>query len=105
LGGAALASVNDENNAVMRELVQRETVCRTRLSVLQSTGKQFEKDINAFLTLMKAKEDGTGDSNANGSILSQVNSNGNGAIAQTQSNSAALAQKSRSLGIYLRLFF
>ena len=51
--GSALASGNDESNAVMRELVQRETVCRTRISVLQSTGKQFEKDINAFLQLMK----------------------------------------------------
>ena len=98
--GSALASVNDESNAVMRELAQRETVCRTRISVLQSTGKQFEKDINAFLQLMKAKEDGSnglgaGDLSANGTILSQTNSQmGNGGIA-AQSQSAAQAQKSR----------
>lgn len=98
--GSALASVNDESNAVMRELAQRETVCRTRISVLQSTGKQFEKDINAFLQLMKAKEDGSnglgaGDLSTNGTILSQTNSQmGNGGIA-AQSQSAAQAQKSR----------
>ena len=105
--GSVIASDNDESNAVMRELVQRETVCRTRISVLQSTGKQFEKDINAFLQLMKAKEDGgngvgAGDLSSNGTILSQSNSQGNGAIA-TQSQSAALAQKSR-LGKFFNFF-
>ena len=40
----------------MREIMQREIVCRNRFSVLQSTGKNFEKEINAFLQIFKAKE-------------------------------------------------
>ena len=95
--------INDECNAVMGEIAQRETVCRTRVSVLQSTGKQFEKDINAFLQLMKAKEDGvTGDlsqMNLNVSALTQTSSQQSGVAGQPSSQTAIMAQKSRALGM------
>lgn len=95
--------VNDESSAVMRELLQRECVNRTRKSVLQSSGKQFEKDINAFLQLMKAKEDGGSgliqDLNGGGTALvnTQLGSGANGAHMM-QSQTANSAQKGRALG-------
>jgi parafibromin len=46
------------NDAIMKEIQKRECVAKNRFSVLQSNGKQFEKDINAFLQLIKAKEEG-----------------------------------------------
>jgi hypothetical protein len=59
LSSVSMVSTADETDAIMREILQRESICRTRFTVLQSTGKQFEKDINAFLQLIKAKEDGS----------------------------------------------
>lgn len=50
-------STGDESEAIMKEIRKREIVCKDRFSVLQSSGKQFEKDINAFLQLIKEKEE------------------------------------------------
>lgn len=49
----------DDSDAIMREIVQRERTCRTRFTILQSSGRQFDKDINAFLTAIKIKEEGS----------------------------------------------
>jgi len=63
----------DDSDTIMREIVQRERTCRTRFTVLQSTGKQFDKDISAFLQSIKAKEEG-GEANASG--MNTLNSSG-----------------------------
>ncbi len=78
----------DDSDTIMREIVQRERTCRTRFTVLQSTGKQFDKDISAFLQSIKAKEEG---GEANGSGMNTLNSSG-------LNTSAAGVQKQRVLG-------
>ena len=82
----------DDGDATMREIVQRERVCRTRFTVLQSTGKHFDKDISAFLQAIKAKEEGA---EANSSQISLGPSN---PINSASSQPLANSQKSRSLG-------
>lgn len=82
------SGTGDENEAIMKEILRREAVSKDRFSVLQSSGKQFEKDINAFLQLIKAKEEGTAD---NGAPATQAN--GSQPASQTQQ-----VQKSRQLG-------
>lgn len=86
----------------MREISKRESICKNRFSVLQSTGKQFEKDINAFLQLIKAKEDGMAEANGSGLPGSQSGLSQSIALTQQQSQSAGNgvnnSQKSRSLG-------
>lgn len=61
-GSAATGVLTSEqiatNDAIMRAMLRNEIVGKTRFTVLQSSGKQFEKDINAFLQQIKAKEDG-----------------------------------------------
>ena len=107
LGVSESALASDESQAVMRELALRECVNRSRTSVLQSTGKQFEKDITAFLQLMKAREDGavggvgvgvTGATTISapigGMMTQQDNGVGAGGVGLSQS-AALLAQKSR----------
>lgn len=74
----------------MREIAQRERTCRTRYTVLQSTGKQFDKDIYAFLQSIKAKEEGS-DLNTSGLNSSQLNN------SSAQASQQVNAQK-RSLG-------
>jgi len=76
----------DDNDAIMKEITQRESVTRTRFTVLQSTGKQFEKDINAFFQLIKAKEDSQNE-------LSNTQS-----LQFSQTASQVQAQKARQLG-------
>ncbi len=78
----------DDSDTIMREIVQRERTCRTRFTVLQSTGKQFDKDISAFLQSIKAKEEG---SDASSSGLNAMNSSGLNANAPG-------VQKQRVLG-------
>ena len=77
----------DDSDAIMREIVQRECGCRNRFSVLQSPAKQFEKDINAFLQSIKAKEDG------GGALDPSLISN-----SQPATQLSSSAQKSRPLG-------
>ena len=43
---------------VTRDIVSRERVWRTRTTILQSTGKNFSKDIFAILQSVKAREEG-----------------------------------------------
>jgi hypothetical protein len=111
--GAAIASSNqfmsglgpligtDESNAIMNEINQRERVWRTRFTVLQSTGKQF--DLNAFFQAIKAKEEGTG-ADVNGTSSSQfqpLSAINNSNIANTQisqQQQLTQSQKSRSFG-------
>jgi len=81
----------DDSDSVMREIVQRECGCRNRFTVLQSPAKQFEKDINAFLQSIKAKEDGANDSSLNNSQMMNASS-------QISSQQQLSAQKSRPLG-------
>ena len=82
----------DDSDAIMREIMQRECGCRNRFSVLQSPAKQFEKDINAFLQSIKAKEDG-------GVIDQSLISNSQiSSQQQLQSQLNASSQKSRPLG-------
>ena len=78
----------DENEAIMKEILKREAVSKDRFTVLQSSGKQFEKDINAFLQLIKAKEEGAADAD-----MSQSQANGSQTMLQTQQS-----QKPRQLG-------
>jgi hypothetical protein len=88
----------DDSDAIMREIMQRERTCRTRFNVLQSTGKQFDKDITAFLQSIKAREEGVDSSVLNNSL----NSSQTGLLSQQTTAAAAAAaasaQKSRSLG-------
>lgn len=79
----------DDSDTIMREIMQRERTCRTRFTILQSTGKQFDKDITAFLIAIKSKEEGA-DMNNSSMNLSMNNSNLN-------TNQQA-ANKSRTLG-------
>lgn len=112
LSGTSTAGVymaggpGDDSDTIMREIVKRETVSKNRLTVLQSSGKQFEKDINAFLQLIKAKEDAGGGvdpmngSQLNGAALTQVSSQQT-QLSQTQQQQAILLaqqQKSRQMG-------
>lgn len=78
-------STGDESEAIMKEIRKREIVCKDRFSVLQSSGKQFEKDINAFLQLIKEKEEGGTESG-----LIAPPTNGSQQVQQSQ--------KSRQLG-------
>lgn len=89
----------DDSDAIMREILQRESICRNRFSVLQSTGKQFEKDINAFLQLIKAKEDG-GSNVAPSELSSQIATTQLSTQVQSiqQQQQQAQQQKARSLG-------
>jgi parafibromin len=77
----------DDNDAIMKEISQRESVTRTRFTVLQSTGKQFEKDINAFFQLIKAKEDSQNELSSTQSLQ----------FSQAQATQVQ-TQKSRQLG-------
>ncbi|CAF0724683.1 unnamed protein product [Brachionus calyciflorus] len=91
-GGSSIGYISglgtgDESEAIMKEIQKREAVSKDRFSVLQSNGKQFEKDINAFLQLIKAKEE----SIDNGAAGSQASAS-QGAPASQQT------QKSRQLG-------
>lgn len=80
---------SDDSDTIMREIMQRERTCRTRFTVLQSTGKQFDKDITAFLVAIKSKEEGS-DMN-----ISNMNSSINNSNLNT---SQQAANKSRTLG-------
>lgn len=86
-----LAGTGDESDAIMREIFKREAVCKNRFSVLQSGGKQFEKDINAFLQLIKAKEEGAAEANHLQNGSSQQ-------MQQSQSQQMSQNQKARQLG-------
>lgn len=86
----------DDSDAIMREIIQRERVCRTRFSVLQSTGKQFDKDITAFLQSIKAREEGA-DSSINTSMNMTNPLNGSQSNSMMMSQNMA-SQKSRPLG-------
>ena len=77
----------DDNDAIMKEISQRESVTRTRFTVLQSTGKQLEKDINAFFQLIKAKEDSQNELSSTQSLQ----------FSQAQATQVQ-TQKSRQLG-------
>ncbi|CAL8310761.1 parafibromin [Gadus morhua] len=48
----------DAEGAVTRDIVSRERVWRTRTTILQSTGKNFSKNIFAILQSVKAREEG-----------------------------------------------
>jgi hypothetical protein len=90
----------DESNAIMNEINQRERVWRTRYTVLQSTGKQF--DLNAFFQAIKAKEEGTGggaDVNG-GNVLSQfqpLSAINNSNISNTQMSQQQQQQQQQQL--------
>ena len=84
----------DDSDTIMREIVQRERFCRNRFTVLQSAGKQFDKDISAFLQAIKVKEEG-GDPNPIATQTTLGPSNPmNGASQPIQPNT----QKSQKLG-------
>lgn len=85
IGYASGLSTGDENEAIMKEIRKRELVSKDRFSVLQSSGKHFEKDINAFLQLIKAKEEGNSESG-----IAAAPINGSQPVQQSQ--------KSRQLG-------
>lgn len=76
----------DDSDTIMREIIQRERTCRTRFTVLQSTGKQFDKDISAFLQSIKAKEEGA------------LAASGAGSMINSSLNGQQGAQKQRVLG-------
>ena len=86
------SSAVDENDSVMREIAERECVCRNRVSVLQSTGKNFEKEINAFLQIIKAKEAGAANAMAADAVSAA-------AAAATSAASAASAPTAASQAI------
>ena len=88
----------DDSDAIMREITQRERTCRTRFTVLQSTGKQFDKDITAFLQSIKAREEGADSSALNNSLNSSQASLLSQQTTAAAAAAAASAQKSRSLG-------
>jgi parafibromin len=79
----------DDSDTIMREIMQRERTCRTRFTVLQSTGKQFDRDITAFLVAIKSKEEG---SDMNNSTMNTSMNNSNLNTSQQAAN------KSRTLG-------
>lgn len=83
------ANGTDDSDTIMREIAQRERTCRTRFTVLQSTGKQFDKDIYAFLQSIKAKEEGS-DMNASGLNSSQLNNANSQASQQNNAQKRAL---------------
>ena len=97
----------DDGDAVMREIVQRERVCRTRFSILQSTGREFAKDINAFLQLIKLKEEGGVENAATQQTIglsqigtrplnaSQLSNGGANMMQQQQQQPLAPGQKAR----------
>lgn len=74
----------DDSDTIMREIVQRERTCRTRFTIMQSASKHFDKDISAFLQLMKAKEEGS-DTNGMNNMMNNSGTNNN-------------QQKTRALG-------
>jgi len=101
MSGIAMVGT-DDSDAIMREITQRERTCRTRFTVLQSTGKQFDKDITAFLQSIKAREEGADLAASNATLLNTTSgfnalNNSSQANLLSQQNAAA-AQKSRALG-------
>jgi len=57
-GDKGLASFADVESDRTKEILSRERQWRTRSSILQSTGKNFQKNIFAILTSVKAREEG-----------------------------------------------
>jgi parafibromin len=91
---------SDESVSIMQEIIQRERVCRNRFSVLQSTGKEFDKDIMAFLQTIKLKEENHLSNVKNGNEISTlINANVNTAqnVNTAISNTAPNATQ-RQLG-------
>ena len=79
----------DDNDAIFREIMQCERIIRERSNVLQSTGKQFDKDIAAFLSTVEAREQDLLKSSSTISIPTNT-------IQQTNQN--PVGQKARPLG-------
>lgn len=78
----------DDSDTIMREIMQRERTVRTRFTVQQSTGKQFDKDISAYLQSIKAKEEGSDQNSSMNNTLNNSN-----ALNASQQNT-----QKRSLG-------
>ncbi|XP_071947253.1 parafibromin-like [Antedon mediterranea] len=57
---------------VTRDIMSRERLWRTRSSILQSTGKDFDKNVFAILQSVKAQEEGKQNGSGSGSNRSQA---------------------------------
>lgn len=77
----------DDSDTIMREIMQRERTVRTRFTVQQSTGKQFDKDISAYLQSIKAKEEGA---DLNSSMNNSLNTSNTLNTSQQNSQKRAL---------------
>ncbi len=53
-------SADIDNDLITKEIMSRERVWRTRVTILESNGKQFDKNIFAILQSVKLKEEGGG---------------------------------------------
>jgi len=56
--GSEVRAMLDYDLDVTKDIVSRERQWRTRTTILQSTGKQFAKNIFAILQSVKAREEG-----------------------------------------------
>jgi parafibromin len=53
-------SIDIDNDLVTKDILSRERVWRTRVTILESNGKEFDKNIFAILQSVKLKEEGIG---------------------------------------------